>query len=240
MEHSKLTGTYLRKYKIAVAHNANDRAETYIFNLTRGAGLKGLSGIKPVNGDIIRPILCLSRDEIENICHENNISFVTDSTNNEDIYTRNFIRHKIIEPLANINEMAVAHINEAADRAKEAYDYIDGQAKEIFEKCSVVEHDNIGAVKSVVRVMLNFDLKHQPAVIRKSVYSKAVECLAGNAADIYSTRFDAIDELLLNGTTGKTFSLEEVLLQGLIIKCSALNMKRDLRTLLKMTIAYIF
>ena len=64
---------------------------------------------------------------------------------------------KSSEPLANINEMAVAHINEAADRAKEAYDYIDGQAKEIFEKCSVVEHDNIGAVKSVVRVMLNFD-----------------------------------------------------------------------------------
>lgn len=60
-----------------------------------------------------------------------------------------------------------------------------------------------------------------------------MECLAGNAADIYSTRFDAIDELLLNGTTGKIIQLGRGIIARLDYKSSALNMKRDLRTLLK-------
>lgn len=203
-EHAELTGTDPGKYKIAVAHNSNDRAETYIFNLVRGAGLRGLSGIKPVNGDIIRPILCLSRDEIEKICEENNISYVTDSTNSDDIYTRNYIRHRIIEPMSYINKTAVLHINEAADRAKEAYDYINNQSKEIFDRCCGIEYGNDNRIS---RVIIGFDVKNCDVVIRKSIYAYAAECLSGDSSDIYGTRFDAADNLLLNGTTGKSIQI---------------------------------
>lgn len=75
--------------KIAVAHNVNDTAETLMMNLCRGSGLKGLGGIQPVSGNIIRPLIYCSRKEIEDYCIENGIEFRTDSTNLENDYTRN-------------------------------------------------------------------------------------------------------------------------------------------------------
>ena len=86
--------------KIAVAHNMNDSVETVIHNMIRGASLKGLSGIKPVNGNVIRPIIEISRDEIENYLFTNNYSFCTDSTNLANIYTRNKIRNVILKEMA--------------------------------------------------------------------------------------------------------------------------------------------
>ena len=67
--------------RIATAHNAADNAETVILNLIRGTGLRGMCGIAPVRGNIIRPMLCLDRPEIEGWLREKGISFVTDSTN---------------------------------------------------------------------------------------------------------------------------------------------------------------
>ena len=72
--------------KIAVAHNENDRAETMLFHLFRGSGLRGLRGILPVRGNIIRPILCLERGEIEAYLTENGKEWCTDATNAEDDY----------------------------------------------------------------------------------------------------------------------------------------------------------
>ena len=82
---------------IAVAHNENDQAETIIMNLMRGTGIEGLCGIRPKrNGNIIRPILCLSRLEIEKYCIENNLNPRIDKTNLENIYSRNKIRLELI------------------------------------------------------------------------------------------------------------------------------------------------
>ena len=82
--------------KIATAHTASDNAETLIFNIARGASLAGLSAIPPKRGNIIRPLIELSRGDIESYCEENNLEYVTDSTNLADDYTRNYIRHNII------------------------------------------------------------------------------------------------------------------------------------------------
>ena len=70
-----------RSVKIAVAHNRNDSAETFIHNLCRGSGLKGLAGIPYKNGSIIRPVLCLTREEIERYLSEHKIEHIDDSTN---------------------------------------------------------------------------------------------------------------------------------------------------------------
>ncbi|MBR3754344.1 MAG: tRNA lysidine(34) synthetase TilS [Clostridia bacterium] len=89
--------------KIATAHTLSDCEETFLFNLARGASLKGLGSIPPVRDNIIRPLIYCSRDDIENYCAENKISFVTDSTNLSDEYTRNGIRHNIVPQLKKIN-----------------------------------------------------------------------------------------------------------------------------------------
>lgn len=88
---------------IATAHNADDNAETVIFNLARGTGLKGLCGIPERRGNIIRPILNVSRSEIESYLEERGIPHVEDSTNAGLDYSRNIIRHKVMPVLKEIN-----------------------------------------------------------------------------------------------------------------------------------------
>ena len=94
-----------KKYnaKIATAHTASDNAETVIFNLIRGAGVKGMTGIAPVRDNIIRPLIFVTRDEVERYCADNKLEYVTDSTNLSDDYTRNKIRHNIITICREIN-----------------------------------------------------------------------------------------------------------------------------------------
>ena len=82
--------------RIATAHNLNDNAETVLFRMARGTGLKGLTGIPPVRGKIIRPLLFCTRGEIEAFLAEKDQDFVTDSTNLSDGYSRNRIRHRIM------------------------------------------------------------------------------------------------------------------------------------------------
>lgn len=97
----------LRKEKdfhlIATAHHLNDNIETILFNLTKGTGIRGLRGIPVRQGNIIRPLLFVSREEIENYQRENKLEFREDSSNVDDKYTRNKIRHQIIPLLKEIN-----------------------------------------------------------------------------------------------------------------------------------------
>ena len=89
--------------KIATAHTASDNAETMLFNLARGSSLKGLCGIPPVRGNIIRPLIFCTREDIEVFCRENSLDFVTDSTNLTLDYSRNKIRHIAVPALKEIN-----------------------------------------------------------------------------------------------------------------------------------------
>lgn len=88
---------------IATAHNADDNAETMIFNLARGSGAKGLCGIPAQRGKLIRPIIGVTRREIEVYLEENSLPHVEDSTNALDDYSRNLIRHSVMPQLRRIN-----------------------------------------------------------------------------------------------------------------------------------------
>ena len=82
--------------KIATAHHANDNLETMLMNMIRGCGTQGICGIPPIRGNIIRPLLCMTREQIVEYATENRLGHVEDSTNNCDDYLRNRIRHNFI------------------------------------------------------------------------------------------------------------------------------------------------
>jgi len=103
--------------KIATAHTMDDNAETIILNLARGAGTNGMSGIPPVRGAVIRPLLRITREEVIAFNNEREIPYVEDSTNLLDIYTRNKVRHTIIPMFKELNP----RFNEAASTAAELF-----------------------------------------------------------------------------------------------------------------------
>lgn len=102
---------------IATGHHAGDNAETVLMNLVRGCGLKGLSGIPLSRDDIIRPMLSLTRQEIDRFLSEQGIPHIEDESNTDPRYTRNRIRHQLLPMLEELNPKALAHINAAAARA---------------------------------------------------------------------------------------------------------------------------
>lgn len=107
--------------RIVVAHHLNDSVETVIMNLARGTGLRGLRGIMPLNGGIARPLLNVSRDEIEQYLEESGQAFVVDSTNLQTEYRRNKIRHNVIPVLKELNPNVEKSIMQASTRLQQAY-----------------------------------------------------------------------------------------------------------------------
>lgn len=123
------------KYKcILTAHNANDNAETVIFNLTRGSGTRGLCGISPVNHNIFRPLIYASRDEIISYCQVNNIEYAVDSTNFDDSYTRNHIRHKVLPELLKINPAFLESCLKTGELLRQDDEYIFAKAQKAFKE----------------------------------------------------------------------------------------------------------
>lgn len=105
---------------IAVAHHRDDSVETVLLNLVRGTGIKGLTGIMPKNRRVIRPLLCVTRAEIEDYIAERGMPHVFDSTNDDDIYLRNALRLNIIPLLEKINPSAKEAIYRTSRNLAEA------------------------------------------------------------------------------------------------------------------------
>ena len=120
--------------KIATAHNADDNAETVILNLTRGSGLSGLRGIPPVRDNVIRPVLCLTRQDVEDYLSQRSIEYVTDSTNLEDIYTRNKLRHHVMPVLRELNPRFSESVMRTCDMARDDEEYLSSEASRIISE----------------------------------------------------------------------------------------------------------
>lgn len=123
--------------KIATAHTASDNAETLIFNLSRGSALKGMTGIPPKRGNIIRPLICATRADIENYCKNRGIKFVTDSSNLSDDYTRNKIRHRIIPELKSLNPQFEKAICNLSENFREVSDFMNRESEKAIDNCKL-------------------------------------------------------------------------------------------------------
>lgn len=163
--------------KIAVAHNMNDSVETILHNLCRGSSLAGMAGIRPVNHHIIRPILCLTREEIERYLGARGIEYIQDSTNLSDEYTRNRIRNRLIPYLnTQINAQAARHIAETAGDISEAEAYINHQAKQMYKKVFSRHNNCIYADREKFNALDD--------IMKKRTVRMAIGSLAGKLKDI--------------------------------------------------------
>ncbi len=114
---------------VATAHNADDNLETVIFHLLRGSGTHGLSGIDPIrDGRYVRPLLCDSGSTIRQWCTENHVSYVTDATNADTDYTRNFIRHNIVPQMEKICESPQRSALRLTTLLRQDDEYLAGEA----------------------------------------------------------------------------------------------------------------
>ncbi len=136
---------------ICVAHHRNDSVETLIMNLMRGTGIRGLAGIRPLNGNIIRPLLCLSREDIERYLQAIGQDFVTDSTNLVPDVVRNKIRLKLIPLMEEINPQAVDNMQRTAELVAEAQNVFDDGIRKA--KSTVVSTDGEVSVIDSVKLL---------------------------------------------------------------------------------------
>lgn len=173
--------------KIAIAHNANDQAETVLMRMIRGTGLEGLVGIKPVRDNIfVRPIISLTRTEIENYCYINKLNPRIDKTNFENIYTRNKIRLELIPYIQeNFNSDVIEVLNRFSDTVKVDNEYINNVAKEKYNEYSQV---NTG------EIILKGELFKEHEAILTRVIRIALKKIKGNLNNLEKSHiYDIID-----------------------------------------------
>ena len=171
--------------KIATAHHRDDNAETVLLNIARGTGIRGLCGIRPVRGKWIRPMLCLSRTEIEEWVKEEGIAFCTDATNEEDVYTRNRIRHNILPAMEEqVNAGTAQHLNDLSLQAREIWDYIKKETERARAECVPYAGDGGGAAGAGKIRIAGERFKKLEPVIAKSLIHRCICEAAGEEKDI--------------------------------------------------------
>lgn len=174
--------------KIALAHHRNDNAETLVWNLCRGCGLRGLGGIAPVAGAWIRPLLCLKRDEIESYLENRGISYCTDESNFTDDHTRNRIRAHVIPYLEEqVNPRAVCHMSETMEQMRLVGEFVEQEVKRYEARCVRYQGDRA--------VLIESEFRQVPDALRGFVLHEMLCSMAGKRKDIGSVHMEALEEL---------------------------------------------
>lgn len=175
--------------KIAVAHNKNDNAETVLMNIIRGAGNEGVIGIGNRKNEIIRPLIAISRDEIEKYCEEKSLIAMIDKTNFETVYTRNKVRNLIIPMLKEINPDVIESLNRASEIARDEEEFIEEYVGNIYSDITGYEDKELYILKDEF-ARLKVGLKRR--ILRMAIYE-----FRSSLKDVgFKTINNAIDEIL--------------------------------------------
>jgi len=198
----------LKLDKIATAHNQDDQAETVLMRMIRGSGLDGLSGIRYVRVDgVIRPLLDVPRSMIEGYIKENALSYVTDSTNQSDAYTRNKIRHQLLPLLKEeFNPNIIGALSSMAQNMAEDGDFIQGYTGRLYRRIN-------SPLPSKKPVILDIEtMKLLDTSIQTRVLRLAVQDAMGRDYRLERCHMDAVLELL-DKETGTSVNLPK----GLVV-----------------------
>ena len=195
----QIVRTQLPESKIATAHHENDNVETFLMNIARGTGLVGMTGIAPRKMEWIRPLLCVTRHEIEEYLIELGVSYCIDKTNYENIYTRNYMRNIIVPGLEkNVNLQVVSHINNTINELTKIEQYLNKQVQVAWE-CCIVQNKNEIVIEKLKYV--EYD-----DIIQEKLMLKVLISLAGKQRDISRTHVMKLVQLM-NQQVGKTVDL---------------------------------
>ena len=192
-ERYRIFGKLMQEYPeykcVVTAHNANDNAETILFNLTRGSGTNGIAGIKPSLGNIYRPLIYCTKADILEYCEKNEISYVTDSTNDDIDYTRNYIRHEIIPMLEKLNPSFVDSCTRMSENVRDDECYIKQTSDKIIADHKITKRASTELINSLDKAIALRVLKH---MAQDNLDSKSV---------------DSCIQLAKNGTVGQYINL---------------------------------
>ncbi len=188
--------------KIAVAHHMNDQAETIIFRMIRGSGIKGLAGMEAKRDNIIRPLLCLKREEIEQFLDELGQSYRIDETNGKLEYSRNYIRKKIMPKLESVRKNAVEHINALSTEAADINDFMEKKALELLEEASK-DADSKYITKGLSKKYKTDTLSHSEPILLRFAVRALITQSGVSIKDITRTHVDSVCELITKQGSGE-------------------------------------
>lgn len=178
---------------VCLAHHMSDYAETTLFNILRGSGSRGANAMSLLNGKYARPLLFVKKEQIEEYAKQNNIQFVIDETNSQNIYSRNFLRNEIFPQLKDLNSKAIENIVNFAETTKSDNDFI----YSFLDTTKIVVSDFSAFIPQEIL------LQHNAIAVRAVLFA-----LSALKADRDVTRqhlFDAVN--LKNMETNKQVSL---------------------------------
>lgn len=181
--------------RIAVAHHLEDNAETVLFNLFRGTGIRGLGGIGSERGRIIRPLIEMSRKDIEEYLEKKGIGFRTDRTNSDNSYARNRIRNLILPEACEICSAAPEHISDASKKLRRISEFLDEMVEDAESR--VVSYDKPGSCKVDRK-----GFEELPELIGSMLILKLLTQLTPAKKDIGETHAEAVLSLM-KGSAGK-------------------------------------
>ncbi len=190
---------------VALAHHMEDNAETIIFQMLRGSGLKGMCGMQPIRLQedgvrYIRPLLTVGRGEIEEYLRSVSQPFCTDGTNADTSYSRNKLRQIVFPLLEEVNQQAVQHINNTASQLSMVWDYLDGQAEAAFVNICKLDAKEDRAEADIRK------LKELHTAIRNQVLYRMLAAVAGRRKDISGVHVEQILKLI-DGQSGRGINL---------------------------------
>ena len=191
--------------KIAVGHNADDRAESVLFNIIRGAGIDGLGSIRPVRGNIVRPLIHTTRREIETYISENALPFRVDESNMDIAYSRNRIRHEMLPMLeSDYNSEIRAALVRLADIASDISDFMNQSSAKSLAGLLYKDAWDAGLFSEL------------PTALQRQILRSRIEELKGDLKDVSLEQIDRVIEALRTGEdfkitlpTGRIFAVRQ-------------------------------
>ena len=175
-------------HKIALAHHQTDLAETMIFRMLRGTGPEGLSGILPVYGNRIRPLLCLDKEEILQMLSILKQDYVEDSSNIDRDYSRNYIRHELLPRMQEVNRQTLSHLAQLSEQIREQNHYVRQQMDALYHKIVVLCPYGEKAALSDLSGLTSFERKE---MIRRMIFHAG-----GHRRDISCQHVEAVLNLM--------------------------------------------
>jgi tRNA(Ile)-lysidine synthase len=187
--------------RLALGHQANDQAETILMHLTRGAGLRGLGGIRPIRGRVIHPLLFAMREEVEEYARERQLCFVEDASNKDRRFLRNRIRWDVVRRLEeSVGSRVVSSICRAGQAAAEAEAYVEDVARRVGRR--------IVKVQSPTEIILDiFEFLRYFKIVQKTV---VLQVLREVCRDKESWGSSEIDRILRLAEAGKSGGIVEL------------------------------